>query len=45
MDVAATPDFEDGDGEVLIPDLVQDAMVPLSNPEQIPARDLLAARP
>jgi hypothetical protein len=44
VDVAAMADLEDGNNEVRILHFVQDAVVPLSDPEQIPAGELLAAR-
>jgi hypothetical protein len=44
VDVAAMTDLEDRDSEVLVLNLVQDAVPPLSNPKQIVAGELLAAR-
>jgi hypothetical protein len=37
-------DLEDGDGEVMVLNLVQDAVLSLPDPKQIVARELLAAR-
>src|SRR6266849_6315708 len=44
VDVATVPNLEDGNSEVMVLNLVQDAVIPLPDPKQIVARELLAAR-
>jgi hypothetical protein len=44
VDVATVTDLEDGKSEVVVLDLVQDAVIPWPDPKHIVARELLAAR-